>query len=310
MLNLERPSFFLRKAMLTQLAKATPYSITERQIANFENQLNVEQKNRLDYYLKDRKSSPDRLQLNKAVADFKLEKNSLQYFDLAPLLHHFPKHNKFNVLYGDITLVPENPTFVKSRPISKNNWQSVLLKISTLRHFSFHADKKTWYQKADSAIWRGHAHNENRRKLVANYINNPLIDAHQTNKDYPSLPPKKPFMSVQNQLDHKFIISIEGNDVATNLKWAMASNSLVISPKLKYETWFMEGKLNAGEHYIEVADDFSDLEDKVEYYLSHPKEAEEVIEHAHRHVQPFFDHKAEKLLNLLIIKNYFERYMS
>ena len=39
---------------------------------------------------------------------------------------------------------------------------------------------------------------------------------------------------------HKFILCIEGNDVASNLKWVMSSNSVAVMPKPKFESWFME----------------------------------------------------------------------
>ena len=38
--------------------------------------------------------------------------------------------------------------------------------------------------------------------------------------------------------------------------WAMSSNSVCVMPKPKYESWFMEGKLKDGVHYIKVKDDF------------------------------------------------------
>ncbi|TOQ08578.1 glycosyl transferase family 90, partial [Vibrio parahaemolyticus] len=74
------------------------------------------------------------------------------------------------------------------------------------------------------------------------------------------------------------ILSLEGMDVATNLKWIMSSNSLCFTPKLRYETWFMEGKLKAGVHFVQVKDDFSDLDEKMDYYLEHPDKAEEIIQ--------------------------------
>ena len=72
------------------------------------------------------------------------------------------------------------------------------------------------------------------------------------------------------QLQNKFILCIEGNDVASNLKWAMSSNSLVfMTKKPKFETWFMEGTLIPGHHYVEIKDDYSDMIEKMDYYLSH-----------------------------------------
>ena len=46
----------------------------------------------------------------------------------------------------------------------------------------------------------------------------------------------------------------------------MSSNSLCVMPKPKYETWFMEGKLIKDFHYIEVEDDFSNAEQKINFY--------------------------------------------
>ena len=43
----------------------------------------------------------------------------------------------------------------------------------------------------------------------------------------------------------------------------------------------MEGKLRPDYHYIEVKEDFSDLEEKLNYYIAHPEEAQ----HDH-HVMP------------------------
>ena len=48
-------------------------------------------------------------------------------------------------------------------------------------------------------------------------------------------------------------------------------------PKPKYETWFMEGKLKDGSHYIEVKDDYSDLEEKIKYYSAASPSSTEFI---------------------------------
>ena len=98
----------------------------------------------------------------------------------------------------------------------------------------------------------------------------------------------------------------EGNDVASNLKWVMSSNSIAVTPKLRRETWFMEGTLIPDYHFVEVRDDFSDLEERMTYYIEHPEEAEAIIRHAHEYVEQFFDHEREKLISLLVLKKYFE----
>ena len=68
----------------------------------------------------------------------------------------------------------------------------------------------------------------------------------------------------------------------------------------------MQGSLIPNYHYIEVKDDFSDLEERLTYYINHPDEAEAIIQHAHEYVNQFRDEKREKLISLLVLKRYFE----
>ena len=115
------------------------------------------------------------------------------------------------------------------------------------------------------------------------------------------------FMESQREhLDYKFIIALEGNDVASNLKWVMSSNSLAVMTRPTCETWFMEGQLRPDYHYVEVKEDFSDFEDKLKYYIAHPEKAEEIIAHAHEYVSQFRDNKREELLQLMVMQRYFE----
>lgn len=76
-------------------------------------------------------------------------------------------------------------------------------------------------------------------------------------------------------MDYKFIMALEGNDVASNLKWVMSSNSIAVMPRPTCETWFMEGKLIPNYHYIEIKPDFTDLEERLKYYIEHPEEAQQ-----------------------------------
>ena len=116
-----------------------------------------------------------------------------------------------------------------------------------------------------------------------------------------------PFMTISDQLQNKFIFSIEGNDVATNVKWSMSSNSLLVMAKPKYETWFMEGRLVPSVHYVEVKDDYSDLEEKIDYYLTHPSEAEEIINNAKQYVAQFQDASVEDWLGLKVLERYLQQ---
>ncbi len=86
----------------------------------------------------------------------------------------------------------------------------------------------------------------------------------------------------------------------------MSSNSIAVMPRPKYETWFMEGTLIPDYHYICIKDDYSDLDEKLKYYIKHPEKAQNIIFHANQYVDQFKNKKQEKLISLLVLKKYFE----
>jgi hypothetical protein len=114
-------------------------------------------------------------------------------------------------------------------------------------------------------------------------------------------------MTIDEHLEYKFILCIEGNDVATNLKWVMSSNSLAVMPRPRYETWFMEGRLIPNYHYVEIKADYSNLEDRLTYYIQHTNEALQIIENAHQYIAQFRDKKREDLISLLTLRKYFKQ---
>lgn len=229
------------------------------------------------------------------------------YIDMKRYLTHFDDSLSFHFLPGDILTVPKEPTFVKSRPISTDNQQSVMLKLNRVRHYYFVIDPLNFDDKKDQLVWRGACHQPHRQAFVEQYYQHPLCNVGDSRPETQGKPWARPYMSVHQQLGFKFVLSIEGNDVATNLKWIMASNSLCFMAKPKYETWFMEGTLKSGFHYVELASDYSDLEEKLTYYNHHPDEAKRIIQNANNYVKPFLDHKQEHLIGLLVMQKYFEK---
>jgi hypothetical protein len=210
-----------------------------------------------------------------------------------------------NVLELDVTHVPEIPTIVKSRPIGDNNENSVLMKLNKIRHFNFVKYDIPYSAKKDILIWRGIATQENRIEFLKMYFNHPMCDIGDVNKNAANKDFVKDKISINKHLECKFILTIEGNDVASNLKWVMSSNSVAVSPKPKFETWFMEGRLIPDHHYIAIRDDFADLEEKLNFYLKHPEKVQQIIKNANEHVQQFKNKYREDLLSLLVLEKYF-----
>jgi hypothetical protein len=261
--------------------------------------------NRVDYY-------------NKIESNFILPKdvprireisfnNSTYFFDLREFARYYDPDLRLPYVFGDVREVPKIPSIVKSRPISNQNANSVLMKLNKQRHYFFLDDPIHFEDKRAMVIWRGTpTRNPLRAALLSRHHDSRLCDIGHTRRSVGKFP-WKPFVPIAGQLRYKYVLSVEGNDVATNLKWILASNSLCLMPAPRMETWFMEGCLVAGHHYVQLRDDFSDLEEKILYYERHTPEALEIMRNAKAHVAQFNDYNRERLISLLVLQKYFEK---
>ncbi len=229
--------------------------------------------------------------------------NSAYRYDFLATNLFFSKKMNTASTMGDVTFVPKIPSVVKSRPVNCDNTNSVLLKLDSVRHFKFMKDSNSFLSKKNRLVWRGAAWQKHRKDFLEQHFSNPLCDVAQVNSPGDFAYGER--LTIEQQLRFKFILCIEGNDVATNLKWAMSSNSLCFMTKPKFETWFMEGQLKSGVHYVELADDFSDLDAKINYYSKQTAEALQIIANAQAHVSLFQDKQTEDLISMLVMEKYY-----
>ena len=234
-----------------------------------------------------------------------MTRQKVYYFDSMEYARCFSPTNRWHLLGGDITFVDDVPSIVKSRPIAGDNANSVVMKLDKVRHFIFVKDSLSFRDKIDKAIFRGKVGDKDiRLKFMEMYFGNPRFDIGAIDNIRPEWKCEK--ISIYDHLKYKYVLALEGNDVASNLKWVMSSNSLAVMPRPTYETWFMEGKLKPGYHYVEVKADLSDLEEKMDYYTAHPDEAEAIIRHAHEYVDQFRDKRREEIISLMVLDKYFK----
>ena len=310
--------FFL-KAYLQQ---CVPSWITRRMLNHYLRQVDDREDRmellwRADYYCKLTPETPfDREAFRResvSIAKQPVIQPKVYYFDAMNVGRYFDGRLRWILKPGDVSDLQPLPTILKSRPIGDDNQCSVVLNLNRVRHFLFVNDRKPWREKKDIAIFRGDVGNPkdgnvkpNRVAFMKRWFGHPMVDAASIDsiEGHPEWQREK--MTIGEHLDYKFVMSLEGNDVASNLKWVMSSNSIAVTPKLTCETWFMEGTLIPNYHYIEVKPDFSDLEERLTYYIQHPDEAEAIIRHAHAYVKQFQDKKCEKLVSLLVLKKYFD----
>ncbi|KAL7551259.1 hypothetical protein ACHAWF_014445 [Thalassiosira exigua] len=154
-----------------------------------------------------------------------------------------------------------------------------------------HTQDKPWNAKRPKAVFRGgltgHRICADRRKIgrhrlpkmsdveicnayvrcqfVLNHFKSSLVDARLTGLDNwplndtaPGLNLLKDEKSLQELLDYKMIIMLEGNDVSSCLRWALRSNSIVMMPPPKFTSWWMEELLQPWVHYVPLNPSLND----------------------------------------------------
>ena len=79
---------------------------------------------------------------------------------------------------------------------------------------------------------------------------------------------------------YKYLLSVEGNDVATGLKWMLYSNSVVFMSRPTVATWAMEDLLVPFVHYIPLANDYSNLLEMIKWAKEHDEACQEISKRA------------------------------
>ena len=225
------------------------------------------------------------------------------------------KIDKFVVFIalGDINIKMNQFCFTKSRPIDLTNNYNILLNLNTPRHWGGLEDVNRYdipyNKKNNKIIWRGMSTGKQKRVIfVDKFQNNPNknIDIKFSNLVQNTVNNNYILhnMSIKEQLESKFIISIEGNDVATNLKWILYSNSVVIMPKPTVSSWIMEDTLIPGIHYVEIMNDYSDLEEKYNWCLNNLNECNKIADNGKKYIQQFLNINTEKEITKQLIEIY------
>jgi hypothetical protein len=231
-------------------------------------------------------------------------KPTMYYYDLKEFARYFDQGLLIDLLFGDVANVPKVPSIVKDRPIRDGNHNAVLMKLDKFRHFNMPADRLRFADKRPLAVWRGDLNNRARTRFLEAVRDLPICDAGTPRKGAPA-EYRKPFLTIAQQKRYRYIVSLEGYDVATNLKWIMSSNSLCLMPPPRYETWFAEAQIEANVHYAPLAPDFSDLAEKVAYFEKHPAEAERIIAAANAYCSRFRNEEEEQAISMLVLYKYF-----
>lgn len=293
----------------------------------------LDEEQRIKYYLsndvvkiKSKINTPSKYTVDKPFIFKKdIYENDNAYYlqDLRQITKPFPDSVSLPVQCGDALRKRDESIFIKARKI--NDKRSILLKLNNKRHWKDYKHvieyDRPWSDKVDDVVWRGgntgFSSGQVRLEFVKKYFNtfnigfseiiNNLSKNNLDKVTYDSICEKYVVgkLSMQEQLKYKFIVSLEGNDVSTGLKWIMNSNSVPIMKKPSVETWMMEGLLEPFVHYLPLNDDMSNLPDLINWGKNNPNECMKIARNGQVFMSQFNNEEREMNLQRMIIMNYF-----
>lgn len=221
-------------------------------------------------------------------------------------------NEKFVVSFGDGQIKRKTTGFVKTKRLGVPDASlgSILLKFNSGRHWK-HTDIEEkdipWKEKRGGLIWRGAPTGNRhglRKKLVSTYFDKYNIGYSGSGSSDVRNKYILGHVSVSEQLLNKYVLSIEGNDVATNLKWILASNSIPIMPKPTRESWLLESQLIPYVHYVPINDDLDDLDEVYKWCINNDDHCKQIAENGKRYMEMFFDEENEKEIYRMIYERY------
>lgn len=90
------------------------------------------------------------------------------------------------------------------------------------------------------------------------------------------------------QLEHKYILCLNGNDLASNLYWVLSTQSVAFKEDTAYEC-LPDYFLKPWVHYVPIARGLSDLQEKFDYCQANPDLCRRIIDNANQAYEKMID---------------------
>ncbi len=148
--------------------------------------------------------------------------------------------------------------------------------------------RKPYKERKSLCTWRGDLNNGS----IQNFMDpkgKTLNPRHTFQKLYqerrlPKVEFENTVAPIRDQIQYKMILDIDGWSATWSATvWKLYSGSVLLKVTSKWKQWFHH-KLEPWVHYVPVANDFSDLNDKIEWCLHNEQACIEITENAHRFV--------------------------
>lgn len=192
-----------------------------------------------------------------------------------------------------------------TRSVYKSNILYLPLDDNTFSHGLKHVLKDVsrvdWNDKKSVVFWRGGASGgfpSIRINTVYSLHNYPNTDVKLYSRDWNQNMPIPPEhfgdkCNLDKHFEHKYIMIIDGNCIASNHQWVFGSGSVPIMITHPDNNWWFKEYLKPMENYVPINYDLSDLKEKIDWLINNDDEAKKIMENAMIFAETFFSHEGQ-----------------
>jgi hypothetical protein len=147
-----------------------------------------------------------------------------------------------------------------------------------------------WEDRCNVAVWRGGSSGFDRpsirMKVVESLHMNKNTDVRFTSGGWPIndniIPPEhfKNRMTIQEQVYYKYIFIIDGNCIASNHQWVFGTGSVPVMITHPDNNYWFKPYLKPMINYVSIEYDLSDLDEKLEWLITHDDDAKNIAKNA------------------------------
>ena len=129
-------------------------------------------------------------------------------------------------------------------------------------------------------FWIGQLSNHIRENFIKDYSKHPKVKAIALTSNWGHAPGyDKDYASLPDHCDYKYLIDMEGNGYSARVKFLMHSRRPIFYQKRMWnEYWFWD--IKEYKHYIPVANNLSDLDEKIDWAENNPDKCKDIADNA------------------------------
>jgi hypothetical protein len=144
-----------------------------------------------------------------------------------------------------------------------------------------------WTDKKQIAVWRGNVGNGSKYNFII-----PMHDKNQrhifvekyNNNEFRNVNYSSDKMPKELMCEYKYLLDIDGwSNTWDATIWKLLSGCVLLKVNGVWEQWYYN-RLKEWVHYVPISDDFSDLNDKIEWCINHDERCKEISKAAYEFV--------------------------